>query len=80
MIYYGSWKGRISGLATSKLLPSNLLLSGTLSSSFQTFLSPGSSDDPMGGQSIEPKFPPSDRNDRGRINGGRENVSDSGES
>jgi hypothetical protein len=81
-IHYGYWKGRISVLATPKHLSSDLLLSGTLSSSFRTFPNSGSSDDPMGGQSIEPKLLPSSRNDRGtggRRNGGRENVSDSSE-
>ena len=39
----------------------------------------GSSDDTMGGQSIEPRLFLSDKNVRGRINGGSEKSSDFGE-
>ena len=47
-----------------------------MSSSSCVFPSSGSSDDPMGGQSTEPRLFLSDKNVRGRINGGREKSSD----
>ena len=47
-------------------------------SSCRAFPCSGSSDDPMGGQSTEPKLFLSDKNVRGRINGGSEKSSDRG--